>query len=363
MNSTGTSLVEHRPSAQVALLDPLRDPRWSEFVEWHPNASVFHSTGWLQALRRTYGYEPLVVTTAAKDEPLRNGLVFCRVRSFATGSRLVSLPFSDHCDPLVDDPHDMQSLIAFLKAEVKHGRYRYLELRPLSSWNASILQEMPLTMEGARYSHKLDLSPTLDELYQTFHRKSVRHMIKKAEQAHLHYEEGRSEELLSKFYKLVLMTRRRHQLPPQSTAWFRNLMDCLGANLKVRLVSKDKQPIAGAITAHFRDTGVYKYGCSDAQHHKLGGTVLLIWHAIQDAKAAGARFFDFGRSDHDNKGLVTFKDHWGATRSTLPYFRFAPKVNKDSHADLKMWIVRKSCAYLPDPLFKALGSVLYEHVG
>jgi hypothetical protein len=29
-------------------------------------------------------------------------LVFCRVRSWLTGRRSISLPFSDHCEPLVE---------------------------------------------------------------------------------------------------------------------------------------------------------------------------------------------------------------------------------------------------------------------
>lgn len=357
--------VEHyrRVPAAVFVLDPLRDPRWSEFIERHPDASIFHSTGWLEALRRTYGYEPLVVTTSGRNEPLLNGIVLCGVRSWATGCRLVSLPFSDHCDPLVDDTRDLEALIAFLKAEVERGRYRYLEMRPLRGGNSGIPQRMHLEKDEAYCIHQLDLSPSLDELYHKFHKSCVQRKIRKAEQEGLLYEDGRSEELLSKFYKLLLRTRRRHQLPPQSMAWFRNLADCLGERLKVRVVSKDGRPIAGIITTHFRDTDVYKYGCSDACYHNLGGMFLLMWHAIQDAKASGARCFDFGRSSQENKGLVTFKEHWGSTKIPLPYHRYPAGINTDAQSAWKLWLIQKTCAYLPDPLLETLGAVLYKHVG
>jgi hypothetical protein len=46
-------------------LDPTNDSRWAEFVERHPRASVFHTVGWLEALRRTYGYEPVAYTTSS----------------------------------------------------------------------------------------------------------------------------------------------------------------------------------------------------------------------------------------------------------------------------------------------------------
>ena len=39
----------------VSVIDPLADARWDELVERHPRASVFHTRGWLEALKRTYG--------------------------------------------------------------------------------------------------------------------------------------------------------------------------------------------------------------------------------------------------------------------------------------------------------------------
>ena len=87
---------------QIYMLNPLTDQRWSALVEQHLDASVFHTRGWLEALRRTYGYEPVVYTTCPPGNELTNGIVFCKIRSWVTGNRLVSLPFSDHCQPLVD---------------------------------------------------------------------------------------------------------------------------------------------------------------------------------------------------------------------------------------------------------------------
>jgi len=87
-------------------IDPLHDPRWDDFLEEHPRASVFHTRAWLQALRATYGYEPVAFTNTVPGTALTNAIVFCRIKSFLTGSRLVSVPFADHCDPLVGSPVD-----------------------------------------------------------------------------------------------------------------------------------------------------------------------------------------------------------------------------------------------------------------
>ncbi len=350
------------PIAKVRILNPLQDPRWNEFIGWHPRASIFHTTAWLEALRKTYKYEPFVVTTAQNHEALSNGIVLCQVRSWLSGSRLVSVPFSDHCEPLVDNAQELERLVDSLKQAVTTGTSTYLELRPLGPVSSTVTQTRRMTREDKYCVQSIDLHPNQDEIFRSFHKSCVQRKIRRAARAGLLYEEGCSEELISKFYQLLLITRRRHHLPPQPISWFRNLAACLGDSMKVRVVSKDSQPAAAIITIQFRDIMTYKYGCSDADYHNLGGIFLLMWRAILDAKSSGALTFDMGRSSLDNQGLASFKEHWGATRTPLPYYRY-PSVNTDVQSKWKRWLVHNASSYLPDPFFEMLGSFLYKHIG
>ena len=85
----------------VYQIDPLSNGRWREFISHRPRASVFHTVEWLKAIQLTYGYQPVVLTTSGPDENLKNGVLFCKIQSWMTGRRMVSVPFSDHCEPLV----------------------------------------------------------------------------------------------------------------------------------------------------------------------------------------------------------------------------------------------------------------------
>src|SRR5215831_14448325 len=107
--------------------NPADDPSWSNLLDRHPDASIFHSPGWLTALRHTYGYEPFLVTTS-HGQTLENGVVMCRVRGWRP--RLVSLPFSDHCDALVDGTDELAEMIAFLLRESQTAGWRSVEWRP-----------------------------------------------------------------------------------------------------------------------------------------------------------------------------------------------------------------------------------------
>ncbi len=119
-------------AAPVYEIDPLCDARWATLIQTHPESSVFHSPNWLAALRHVYGYEPAVVTTCSPGNGLANGLVFCRIKSWLTGRRLVSLPFSDHCEPLIDSQDELDVMLLEMKRQVEAGEWKYVEIRPIS---------------------------------------------------------------------------------------------------------------------------------------------------------------------------------------------------------------------------------------
>jgi CelD/BcsL family acetyltransferase involved in cellulose biosynthesis len=340
-------------------IDPLQDPRWPEFVGNHPRASTFHSRAWLGALQRTYGYEPIAFTTSPPNQTLENAVVFCVIRSRITGRRLVSLPFSDHCEPLVEDAENLERIIQMVGAFARQHRCRYAEIRPASG----TLNSSGLQAAGTYYLHRVNLTPDVDTLLRSFHKDCVQRKIRKAEREALEYKAGRDESLLRQFYWLLGMTRRRHHVPPQPILWFRNLVDCLGEDLLIRIASKDGQPVAGILTLRSKNKLIYKYGGSDVRMNRLGGMPLLFWKSIQDAKREGATEFDLGRTDCDNPGLIGFKEHWAAERIPLTYWR-DPAAGRLPHLDnWKTRFAKRLFIRIPDIVLTHAGQLLYRHIG
>jgi hypothetical protein len=346
-------------------INPLIDPRWSDFVNQHRQGSVFHTPGWLESLQKTYGYDPLVLTTSPPKEQLTNGVAFCRIKSWLTGERMVSVPFADHCQPLYENPKDLYAILEFAVQGLNGKSARnHVEIRPLQSDGLGVGEHTGFHTGRTFRLHLLDLQLGTDALLHSFDKNSVQRRLRRVARENLQYEEGTSEDLLRKFYQLQILTRRRHQIPPQPIGWFRNLIVLLGDCVKIRVVSKDKTPIASILTLSFNGTVVYKYGCSDAAYNNLAGTPFLFWQTIQDAKQHGAHTFDMGRSDLDNPGLINFKSNWGTRDLPLTYWRFPELAEKVRVAPSG---ARKAGAYvisrLPDPLLILLGRTLYKHVG
>src|SRR6202046_2543715 len=264
-----------RPTV-VYEINPLSDPRWEALVNSHPQASVFHSTNWLRALKTAYGYDPVVATTSSPEAPLTNGIVFCRVKSWLTGRRFVSLPFSDHCEPLLQQGVDLQVFLQKLKQESEDGKLRYIEIRPEEPLGMAI----PALHATAEYTlHRLDLRADLSTLFRGFHKDSIQRKIKRAKREGLTCQAGTSESIFGAFYHLLTITRRRHGVPPQHKSWFRNLIDCFGPALQIYVAFKGPRPVAGMLTLQHKNTLVYKYGGSDTRFNNLGSIHSLYWES------------------------------------------------------------------------------------
>ena len=83
-----------------SLIDALSDGHWPE-VARHRLGSLFCSPPWIRAVAKTYDFaiKASVRTLGGKIEA---AIPYCEI-SDLRGDRIVSLPFSDYCDPLVAD--------------------------------------------------------------------------------------------------------------------------------------------------------------------------------------------------------------------------------------------------------------------
>jgi predicted N-acyltransferase len=289
------------------------------------------------------------------------------VNSWLTGRRLVSVPFSDHCDPLLDeDEKCFESLMTAVQEEADSKKLRYVEVRSTLPCES----ESPLARKKISFFfHTLDLAPSLGELFAGCHHSSTQRKIRRAEREQLTCREGRSEDLLSLFYELFIATRQRHHIPPPPRKWFSNLLQEFGDAIKISVAFNKHRHVAAIVTLRYKDTFIYKYGACDPAFTNQGSMQFLLWRAIEEAKLSGFRHFDFGRTDLWQQGLVTFKDRWGTTRKQIEYRRYSRSERKTLHVfELNSRPAWKRASeaivsHMPARLLVTIGSSLYGHAG
>jgi len=331
-------------------------------VRSHPQSSVFHTTEWLEALRRTYGFAPVAYTTARSGSALTAAIPFCQVHSWLTGRRLVSLPFSDHCQPLSESAGDLEEILDSARADAKATDWRYVQIRPLVAPPLAALDRSGFRDEGTLLHFKLDLGPDLDTLFQGV-KYDVRKDVRRAERSELRYVVGADPQMIAAYYRLHVMTRSTQGIPPQPLAWFRNIADCLGEMLDVHLLLRDSTPIAGLVTILYRDQLMWKYSASDPVGDRAGMGKSLMWRSIRRAKEQGATSLDMGRCDPEHVGLAQFKERWGGRRSELHYFRSPPLAEERPRPRWVSDAAKSIVPRLPASVLAAAGRLAYRHVG
>jgi CelD/BcsL family acetyltransferase involved in cellulose biosynthesis len=340
----------------IRTLDPLTDPAWRDLVQRDPRATAFHTPEWMDALRRTYGFAPVVYATSG-GEP-RGAIPFCLISSWLTGRRLVSLPFSDHCEPLVEDQTQLAAILDDVAFDARLNAWRCVQLRPRTLGGTAAGFER----DESNYFYAIDLRPDVDALLKGIKRDN-REDIRKAERRGLKHVVGREDTFVRAYFRLHAMTRSTQGVPPQPYAWFQNLARCMGEMLEVHLLLQDDVAIAGLVAMTFGDQVMVKYTASDPVRDRQGMGKSLLWKTIVRAKQRGVTSLDWGRCEPEHRGLAQYKERFGAVRSDLVYLRNPPAA---LHGHRPSWATRAAKSLVPRmpvTVLTAAGRVAYRHVG
>ena len=339
------------------IINPTEIENWDDQVNELPGSSFFHGRAWAKVLAESYGYRPVYFTE--RKGSLAAVISMMEVSSFLTGKRAVSLPFTDYCEPLV--PHTEVSKVLFeaIVQEGKKRQWKYIELRggtdflgdgPASAWF---------------YRHTLDLSPGDAKLFKGL-RDSTRRNIKKAEKEGVTVRFETTPEALREFYRLNCLTRREHGLPPQPWQFFEHLHEEILAKGmgSVALADYKGNTIAANVYLHANGEAIYKYGASDKAHQNLRANNVLMWESIKLYAGKGFKSLCFGRSEPENEGLRQFKTGWGADEQVINYYRYDMAAN--AFVPGKKTVSNRAnqvFSRMPVPALKAIGGLLYRHMG
>ena len=204
-----------------------------------------------------------------------------------------------------------------------------------------------------------------NKIFSNF-RDSTRRNIRKAINEGVEVTINNSWESIKEFYRLNCLTRREHGLPPQPYYFFKKIYEhVISKDLGfVALATHGKKTIAGAVFFHLGEKALYKYGASDKYYQHLRANNLVMWETIKWYSQNGYKSLCFGRTEPENKGLIQFKNGWGAKESRIFYYKYDMGKGafvKDSSGVTGFY--NKLFSHMPLPLLKLSGTLLYKHMG
>jgi lipid II:glycine glycyltransferase (peptidoglycan interpeptide bridge formation enzyme) len=340
------------------IIDPRSSIEWDGFVKNHPQGTFFHSGVWASVLCESYGFTPYYIVLR-KDKLIVAGLPLIAVRSIFGPARAVSLPFTDFCGPLCDSASQFEVLLKSSMDLSKTKHWAFLEFRG----GQEFLKNTPSW--SCCFMHEIDLTGSDTELLAAC-RDSTQRNIKKAKKHSLEITHETTLLAMWKFYKLNMLTRRDHGLPPQPWSFFKILFDLVIAKKQgfISLSYYKNAAVAADLFLIYGDKAIYKFGASNKKFQRLRASNLVMWEGMLHCKALGAKSLNLGRTEPHHEGLLQFKRGFGCYEETVNYYCFDCKSGifqsekETSGEGLSNKIMRRAPLFL----LRALGKIAYKYV-
>lgn len=336
------------PEPEIVQVGAVDHPLWRELVEGR-DSDVFHSPAWATVLQESYGFTVRANVLVEGGTPTA-GMCFVEVDD-PRGKRVVSLPFSDFCDPLVDEQHQWERLESLLPDLPSTVRCLHTRIEP-GRWEEA----------GSFAWHRVDVTVSPDEAWQGLH-SSARRAIRKARSEGVEVTAAESEDDLRAFFEMHLRVRKhKYGLLAQPYRFFRSIWDnfLVPGRGSLLLARVDGRVVGGVLYLDWGDTVYYKFNASDPGELGVRPNDLLVWEGLRRAHESGMRWFDFGVSDWDQEGLVRYKRKYATEEGVVRKYTAGPSLDESLGPVLGGLTDLLTDPAVPDQTTEQAGDLLYR---
>ena len=336
-------------------IDARSAPQWPEFAR-HRFGSLFSCPYWICAVAGTYD---LAISASVRTNGgrIEAAIPYCRI-SDLRGDRIVSLPFSDYCDPLVTDAKTWNQLVAPLLAEKVPISLRCLR-SDIPVADDRFQRKVPALWHG------VDLTRSEEELWAGLH-SSARQNVRKARVGGVVVRDGLTIEDMRIFHRMHSKLRKsKYRLLAQPLAFFENIFHEFARTdgVNVLIAERDGEPVAGIVLLEWNGTLYYKFNASLDQRYCPND--LLAWHALQYGRQRGMVRFDFGLSDLEQPGLIRYKRKFATDEREISFLQWRPNDYSNARGEQAGQILSQVTGWLteatvPDEITRAAGEKLYR---
>ncbi len=344
------------PMCHVVSLSWGRESDWEQYIEGHPEGTMFHSLRWRNAVRDAFGHADEYLI-ALRGVRLVGVLPMFLVRGPIIGRMLVSVPYAVGGGILADDAEGATALFAEARRRAAELRCAMIDFR---SQRACV---PTLSVVDQYVGFERELPETVREVAEWLPRKA-RAVVRNAQDKF-----GLTCEFscnaLPIVWELYCRNMRRLASINYPFRFFERLLEEFQKQCWICVVRRDGQPVAGLMTFLFRDRVLpYFFGCEEEA--RTCGAANFIYSIVMERAVAGSfRVFDFGRSRRDNTGSCDFKRFHGFEPKPLAYQRYSVEAKKSvdlTPTNPAFGLVRRVWPYLPLSVTRPAGAILSQYI-
>lgn len=288
-------------------------PDWDAFAEQHPQASLYHLSGWSELAREVFGHRTLFVEARDPTGALRGILPVIQQRSWLLGNFATSMAFFNYGGAVTDDALVAERMMCRAAEAAEALGCRYLEFRDVQPRRGN------WSLRTDKITLQLELPDTFEALAKRLGAK-LRSQVKRAEREAVQCRRGGAE-LLDDFYAVFAENMRDLGTPVYPKRFFRAILERFPSCCELMIIDWRGEAAAAAFLAFWRDRAEVPWASCRAQAKPMGLNMKLYWELLARSIERGCVRFDFGRSSIDS-GTYRFKRQWGAEPLPLYWYRW-----------------------------------------
>jgi len=300
---------------EIKIVKDVNLEEWNELLLNSREATVFHTKEWLDVIEKSYK-DRTVNYIIGRDE---NKKLVCGL-PIIKYKRLGFLVFTSTIwgTPLLLIGTDELVKEAVLKkfAELyKKINVIYLSLSDYSN-KCQYLKKLGFECKKD-FVHRLELTPSFDYLLEKKFNRCIRKNIRSAIKNGVILEEVKDMSQVKQYYDVAKHTYlRRGGKMIYPFEFYKNIFEIMSPKNLTRwhLAKKDGTVIAGTLHFVYKDTIFDLLDASYKEYQNLRPNDLLVYSMIKWGVENGYKYYNFGSSPPEAKGLIRFKEKWGAEK-------------------------------------------------
>ncbi|PIE63627.1 MAG: hypothetical protein CSA26_12020, partial [Desulfobacterales bacterium] len=296
------------------------EKEWDVFVNNHPDATPYHLSSWIKAVKEAYGFDYYRLI-AKKNDTILGVLPLVHMRLPLKSTSLISVPYGDTAGILSNDKSTTKALLTAAYDLAQDKGNCDIELRGNMQYLPEEFTELFRKLPTNKVRMLLKLPENSEILWDGFKSK-LRSQIRKAQKNGLSFELANHR--IDDFYSVISQNMRDLGSPVHSRKWFCEIIQQYGANASLAIVSHEQRPVGAAITLQTGNKVSIPWASTLRKYNKLSPNMLLYWGILKNAAENGCSTFDFGRSTQ-GEGTYKFKKQWGAVEHPLEWYRLSSK--------------------------------------
>jgi hypothetical protein len=293
------------------LLDPPDPTAWDAFLAETDGATVFHTSAWASTWTSVWQGSRWRALVWRQDGRIAAALGYI-VRRGLLGRRLFSMPDGTYGGPvvrrgLVARQEAVSSLLGWYWALAEKTPDVHMAWRPAPG------EQPPGFAEG--FTQIVPLSAGYEAIMAKASH-GTRSRVRQAEEAGLVLRPVTTEKGVRAYYDLVVRNAERHQSKPRPLWLYLKVLERMVPRGLARfdLIEHEARVIGGSLHLLYGGHALNWLTVADESRRDLHPNHYVIARWLRELSASGYREYDLGASPAEAKGLIEFKESWGAER-------------------------------------------------